>query len=224
MRLEDFVARADQLIGLADAVLATQYGGPKGYGSLYVDKARFSEFRSASLSFLKNVYATDHPYYTDFESRVSQPNPDDTSKGKGILVAVKGEVAGGWLRSARGIVAAELFGDFLEMAQHLLAEGYKDAAAVMAGSVLEEHLRELCSARKIPVTQPKNGADVPRKADALNADLAKANVYGRLDQKNVTAWLNLRNDAAHGHYERYTAEQVGIMQSGILEFAARVST
>jgi hypothetical protein len=222
VRIEDFVARADQLIGLADTVLATQR--PGAFGSLYVDKTRFSEFRAASLSFLKNLYGTDHPYYTDFESRVSAPDPPDTSKGKGILQAVKGELSGGWLRSARGIVAAELFADFLEMAQHLLAEGYKDAAAVMAGGVLEEHLRELCVAHGIPVTQSKNGADVPRKADALNADLAKANAYGKLDQKNVTAWLGLRNDAAHGHYNNYTAEQVSIMQNGILEFAARVST
>ena len=109
------------------------------------------------------------------------------------------------------------------MAQHLLAEGYKDAAAVMIGGVLEEHLRQLCLTHGVAISTSKAGVDVPRKADALNADLAKANVYGKLDQKNVTAWLDLRNDAAHGHYTRYTADQVEIMHRGFLEFAARVS-
>ena len=32
-----------------------------------------------------------------------------------------------------------VFGDFLEMAQHLVDNGYKDAAAVVAGSTLEVH-------------------------------------------------------------------------------------
>ena len=32
----------------------------------------------------------------------------------------------------------------LEMAEHLLAADYKDAAAVLGGGVLEEHLRQLC--------------------------------------------------------------------------------
>ena len=38
---------------------------------------------------------------------------------------------------------AELFADFLEMADYLLSEGYKDPAAVLGGSMLEEHLRQL---------------------------------------------------------------------------------
>ena len=35
--------------------------------------------------------------------------------------------------------------DFLDMAYHLLENDYKDASAVMIGSVLEEHLRQLCN-------------------------------------------------------------------------------
>lgn len=42
----------------------------------------------------------------------------------------------------------------------------------------------------------------------MNAELAGVEAYNRLDQKDVTAWLDLRNKAAHGHYDQYTAEQV----------------
>jgi hypothetical protein len=59
--------------------------------------------------------------------------------GIGILTAARNEIAGGWLFTTKGLVSAELFSDFLDMASHLLAEKYKDPAAVMAGSVLEEH-------------------------------------------------------------------------------------
>ena len=44
-----------------------------------------------------------------------------------------------------------IFGDHIEMAAHLLAEGYKDAAAVIAGGVLEAHLRLLAQNRDIEV-------------------------------------------------------------------------
>ena len=222
MELEHFIKRADELLALAGAVLATRTG-PTEWGNLYVDRARFAEFRTASLSFLRNLYASDHPYFKDFETRVLEADPSDTEKGKGILSAVRGELVGGWLRTTRGIVAAELFADFLEMAQHLLAEGYKDAAAVMVGSVLEAHLRELCILHQIPVQQARQGGVAPRKADALNADLAKASAYRALDQKNITAWLDLRNRAAHGHYGEYTADQVANMLSGVMEFMARVA-
>lgn len=62
---------------------------------------------------------------------------------------------------------------------------------------------------------------VPRKAEAINADLAKS-VYDKLDQKSVTAWLDLRNKAAHGKYSEYNEEQVRSMLGAVREFIGRV--
>ena len=126
--------------------------------------------------------------------------------------------------TVKGLIAAELFADFLEMADHLLQQGYKDPAAVIIGSVLEEHLRQLCNANSISTESKNNkGILIPKKADRLNSDLAKENVYSKLDQKAVTMWLDLRNKAAHGKYDEYTSEQVTNMYSGITEFMARMS-
>ena len=108
------------------------------------------------------------------------------------------------------------------MADHLHYQKYKDAAAVVAGSVLEEHLRQLCAAASLPVEDSSQGRSLPRKADSLNADLAKAGKYSKLDQKTVTAWLDLRNKAAHGKYSEYTIEQVALMLAGVREFISRV--
>jgi hypothetical protein len=55
----------------------------------------------------------------------------------------------------------------------------KFAAAVIAGTVLETALRQLC-------------------LDRMNADLAKAGVYNSLMQKRITALAAIRNRAAHG--------------------------
>jgi hypothetical protein len=139
------------------------------------------------------------------------------------MVAVLGELKGGWVITARGLVAAELFADFLDMAGYLLSEGYKDAAAVMTGSVLEEHLRQLAAKNGVSVTSIKSGTPVPRKADAINADLAGKDVYGKLDQKSATAWLDLRNKAAHGKYSEFTIDQVRLMHQGVLDFMSRVA-
>ena len=93
----------------------------------------------------------------------------------------------------------------------------KDAAAVVVGSVLEEHLRQLAGLHNVATgAGPK-----PKKADAINADLVKAGVYDQLEQKSVTAWLGLRNSAAHGNYDEYDKGQVEALLSGVREFMIR---
>ena len=41
------------------------------------------------------------------------------------------------------------------------------------------------------------------------------------DPDFVTAWLDLRNKAAHGHYLEYTKEQVELMLQSVRDFTAR---
>jgi hypothetical protein len=104
------------------------------------------------------------------------------------------------------------------MSQHLLDQGYKDAAAVIAGTSLEAHLRQLCQNAGVD-TETETGS--PKKAVRLNADLASANVYSKMDQKGVTAWLDLRNNAAHGHYDQYQRDQVAILIAWVRDFITR---
>jgi len=139
-------------------------------------------------------------------------------------MAAREDMAGGWLQTTKGLVSAEIFSDFIEMAKYLLDEGYKDPSAVIMGSVLEEHLRQLCHKHKIDTeVVTSKGGRVPKKADVMNSDLVKATIYSKLDQKNVTAWLDLRNKAAHGRYDEYTKEQVSLMLQGIINFLARIT-
>ena len=220
MNLEDLIQRIDQLIEKADGVIQTE---AMGEYTTYIDAELFHAFRSASLSFLAMTFGKDHTHYDEFNSKTSNETSYHTQVGRGILSVAREELAGGWLTTTKGLISAEIFSDFLEMAQHLLDEGYKDPAAVMAGSVLEEHLRQLCQKHGIPTESTKQGRPQPKKADALNSDLAKKEVYNRLDQKNVTAWLDLRNKAAHGKYQEYTKEQVALMLQSLSDFMVRVT-
>jgi hypothetical protein len=136
----------------------------------------------------------------------------------GNLRGLRAAYAAGYLATVAELIHAELFADFLEMAQYLMSEGYKDPAAVIAGSVLEEHLRQL--AVKESITVESGGR--AKKADLLNAELAAAAVYSKLDQKSVIAWLDLRNKAAHGRYNEYAPAQVELLLQSIRDFIVRI--
>ena len=222
MKTSDLIRRIDELVANGNEVLKTRYGNPGGTFE-YVKSGEMKGFRAASLSFIQSVYNTQHPHYTEFDNNTNRTEPGDAERGIAILKAMRSEIAGGWIFTFKGLVAAELFADFLEMAEHLLESGYKDSAAVMTGSVLEEHLRQLCMKNDIAVDEEKDDRVVHKKADRLNADLAKADVYSKLDQKQITAWLELRNNAAHGKYGEYTEQQVKQLLTGLVEFMARVS-
>jgi len=135
----------------------------------------------------------------------------------GILNALRDDYSAGYMATVEELVHADLFDDFLDMAQELVNKNYKDAAAVIAGSVLEEHLRKLAGLNAVAT---RTGSS-HKKADTINADLVKAGVYNKLEQKNVTAWLGLRNDAAHGNYESYTTSQVQTMLTNVRDFMTR---
>ena len=134
---------------------------------------------------------------------------------------IKTEIEEGWLLSVKDLISAEIFTDFIEMAEYLLDNDYKDAAAVIVGSTLESRLRILCEENEINTTFKKNGKDIYSKANRINTDLYKAQVYNKLSFKNITAWLEIRNSAAHGHYNEFTKDQVEIMLTGVKEFLSR---
>ena len=136
----------------------------------------------------------------------------------GVCKSLLSDIRNGYTRTMEELIHADVFADYLEMADHLLATGYKDAAAVIAGSTLEAHLHKLCGKHGLPV---EDGGK-PKKADTLNADLCKANVYSKLDQKSVTSWMDLRNKAAHGHYAEYNKSQVTLMAAAVRDFIARL--
>lgn len=137
---------------------------------------------------------------------------------RGMLQALRHDYESGYLQSVVELIHADIFADFLEMAEYLLQQGYKDPAAVVTGSVLEAHLRKLCDKHGIAVVKADGS---PKKADALNSELAAGAVYSKLDQKSATAWQDLRNKAAHGDYSEYTKEQVTLMLQGVRDLASR---
>ncbi|MFD1874407.1 hypothetical protein [Hymenobacter bucti] len=220
MTTEILLKRIDSILTLA-AVARTKIWDSIGVKHVHTEP--FYEFKAAALSLLGNTLGENHSSFKEFKSAMDNTRLLSLNAGVGVFKAFRHDVEDGWLFTFKKIVSAEIFTDFLEMASHLLQEGYKDAAAVMIGGVLEEHLRQLCVKNGLDVTTLKEGKDIPKTADRMNNDLSGAGVYGKLYQKSVTTWLDLRNKAAHGKYTEYDERQVQLMEASVLDFVAKTN-
>jgi hypothetical protein len=171
---------------------------------LYGEKSQHFESYSTALS--TNYFYNLH---SEWNSHFSQM--------VGVARAIKHDLDNGLLVHFKALVQADVFADFLEMGEYLLQEGYKDAAAVIIGSVLEDGLRKIAEANGIPLTQTSGK---PMTIDPLNVELAKQEVYSKLVQKQITSWAHIRNKAAHGEFGEYNKEQVQMMLLFVQSFSA----
>jgi hypothetical protein len=135
----------------------------------------------------------------------------------GILQAMRADFDAGYIQTFEELVHSSVFEDFLDMATELRAKGYKDPAAVIAGSVLEEHVRSLASRNGIGLIVGKR----PQSVDELLIALVKAGQFSETRRKIAASWYGIRTDAAHGRYVNVEAAEVERMISGIRDFMSR---
>ncbi len=162
---------------------------------LYGEKSQHFESYSSALSTV-NFYNLHSAWNGHFSQMV------------GVAEAIRHDLKNGLLVHFKNLVQADVFADFLEMGEYLLQGGYKDAAAVIIGSVLEDGLRKLAEANGISLTQPSGKS---MTIEPLNVELAKQEIYSKLVQKQITSWAHIRNKAAHGEFGEYNKEQVQMM-------------
>jgi hypothetical protein len=135
-----------------------------------------------------------------------------------LATALRDDIRNGWLTSVVELAHADTYADYLSMAEGLQAQGYKDPAAVIAGTSLEVQLKALATKQGIDLLMP-NGR--PKMASALNDDLKREGVYNALEHKQVIAWLAIRNSAAHGNYGDYDEAAVKGLIEGVGNFAIK---
>lgn len=205
-RLAELIERGDEI-----AKSTKHHAG----GSFSYASEASIQWKVSCLSFLERVFADGNIYYKQFENifRQNMQRPNSApffGECTSVIRAAKDDYENGYLLDTRALIEAEVFDDFLEQSEHLLTQGYFTAAAVIAGSVLEDALRKLCV---------KNGVilSAKPKLDTMNADLAKAGVYNLLKQKQITALADLRNKAAHG-LGGFTKDDVESMIKAVRKF------
>ena len=206
-------AQLDDLIRSAEKVLDDQWGDEHPRANRQARTACYRlEAALDRIALPGTIYSVQ---LADLRTEVLEIKFDEVYS---IAVALRDDLKAGWVKSAVELVHADTFNDYLTMASSLLKSGYKDAAAVIAGTSLEVHVRSLCFRNAVAVTLP-NGS--PKKADVMNADLRKAELYSDLQQKSVTAWMGLRNKAAHGEYDAYDDRDVRALIQGVRDFIVK---
>jgi len=192
-----------------------------------IDSELFYRWRTSVESLLFQVFGTLHPTYIRFAEDARKPSRGNLNLDfmyfRSLFLSAKDDFEGGYLFNLRNLVHADVFANELEQAEYFLNEGYKVPAAVVAGTVLESTLRELCASHGVVILD-NNQQDVTRtaKLDRMNSELTKANVYNGTRQKQITAWAAIRNNAAHGKPDDFEDAQVRDMISGINDFVAHV--
>ena len=104
---------------------------------------------------------------------------------------------------------ADLFDSELEAARELAKHKFNRAAGVVAGVVLERHLKEVCASYKVIMRKK-----APQISD-LNDALKKATVIDTPQWRSIQYLGDIRNLCAHDRQSEPTADQVGDLLDGV---------
>jgi hypothetical protein len=193
--LDDQAHREERGIRFAELI-------PRGYAAI--------ERAAPNSEYLEQARQRPHERESMVLSRVS-----------GAALGLRKDLAAGHVRPLEEIVHADVFEDFqdfLDMASELLDNGFVAPGAVLAGSVLEEHVRKLAQANGVLVRDQRNR---PRAFDSLATDLTKGTTMLETERKALVAWYGLRTAAAHGRHAELVSEDVARMIPGIRDFMIR---
>jgi len=140
------------------------------------------------------------------------------------LKAIKEDFKQGFLGDLMLQLEAEIAADYMGQAEQLLAEGTSGKydhvpAAVLSGAVLEKALRTLCIKPTPPISTIKANGE-PLTLNPLIEAIKKAGIFNELKAKQLRAWADIRNQAAHGEFEKFTRSDVELMIKGIKNFLA----
>ena len=214
-----FISQLDSVINDFDIIRGkAQYDDLSGNTTPEEISSAITKAKAA----VSRISGVQSEYYKEIEANLERKDINRGNKLRniiGVVNALKSDIENDYLRTFQEIVQGEVFSDYLEMAQYLQEEGYKDPAAVIIGSTLEAHLKELCKNNSVDIEFLNGkGKLVPKKANVLNADLAKKGIYSSAYQKQITAWMDIRNSAAHGNYSDYSKEEIKLMLQGVRQF------
>jgi hypothetical protein len=216
IEIDDLVNMSERLVSRASAAGSSIKGSQLTKYSMWVTRIGFV---------IRKLYGTESQHYLNYSQSINydsfynihSKNCSHIAVVGGIILAIQHEFNNGLINDFKKLVQADVFSDFLQMAEHLLECGYKDSAAVIIGSVLEDTLRRLAEANGMDIYK-ENGK--PLTMEPLNIALAKSSVIDKLVQKQITSWGELRNKAAHGHFDEYSKDQVSMMLLFVQKFCS----
>jgi hypothetical protein len=217
---DELIAQLAAILTIGEKVLATEIG--ENQQKTLVSEEKFHDFRISAMSFLGRVFGQDSTYHQSFKSEVTQPTASRTRRGIGILTAAGKDLRGDWLETTSGAITRDVLTDMLQLAKVQLDSKNLRAAAIIAGAVLEKQLRNLCLAKGIKIYNEIQNKAVAKKGLQLTGAAYKGQIYNRLENKEMSSWLELYDRAAESKNDDIPAELVKTMVSGVLSFLTKI--
>lgn len=180
-------------------------------GQRWPDTTTVNRVVTEAMNLIKKTCGENSDHYTRLKEMTGEKfHPNYANQYKGVIEAAYNDYKDGFA-NLDSFVRAEIFEDFLSMAEYLMEQGYYVPAASLAGGVLEDSLRKLCD--KHSITYPEK-----TKISSLNTDLAIAGVYNALVSKEITAKADIRNNADHGKVKEFSEQDVKTMVEWVRRF------
>lgn len=195
-------------------------------GTSYVDMELLSEWRSQSLTLLRQVMPNAGPFAEQLDAFVKSDNKRVVfERLHGILKGAMQDFKAGMFDNLKLEIESSVSCDFLGQANALLNDGEQVdysylPAAVLIGAVLEKTLRSLCENAN-PKIETVNENGRAKKMSAMIVDLKKAGIINEIRSRQLETWNAIRNSAAHGKLDEFTKEQVAAMLQGVQDFMAQ---
>ncbi|MEG4456773.1 DUF4145 domain-containing protein [Microcoleus sp. N9_A1] len=189
------------------------------------DRQKLEGWHLNYLSLLDQIIPPRSVHRKLLEETVSLSYPPDHLNTRiSHLKGLKDDFQKGYLGDLGLEIESAIAADYMGQAEQLLAEGQSGKydyvpAAVLAGAVLEKSLRTLCDKQSPPISTVNNKGEPLRLARLIDV-LKTNNLFNELTAKQLRAWADIRNSAAHGDFDKFKRSDVDLMIQGINIFLA----
>lgn len=179
-------------------------------------------------SALKSVFPPGHTLVKRWDSLLDKSggNPGAWRIGstfnsiRAVFESAHAQLKDGRVAGLVDSIRAESVSELLDQAEALWTSKYLAAATVIAGGALESFLRHLCDRNAL--TWNGAGSITKYEMALTQARHAGKEIISATDNKLVTGWGGMRNDAAHSPAQfKLSGDQVRLMIDGIRDFVAR---
>lgn len=211
-RLNELISRGEKMRTEFKNFPVTDYYGSR----LSLDKReQLDQWKLSCLNLIEIVSGKKSKFYEafprgtiDYSDRTFQ---ESMSHYLSVLRALKEELQMGLLFSAEMLISKDILNTIIEEARTLLQAKYKDAAAIYCRVIIETSLKKLCDKNKITYRKKE-------KLSTISNKLRKKGFLNLSEWRQVQAWTDIGNLAAHGKFNEYTEDAVKNMLDGIENF------
>lgn len=142
---------------------------------------------------------------------------------RAIVIALRDDAIAGRLATAEESIRTDVLDDLVGMAERLLADGFKDPAAIIMGTVLAEKLKKLCQINCLSIESVDGDVVIPKNVAQMNEALFGFDVYTEQERDLVTNLNDIRLKALKGENASFTNADTAMMLTWLREFLARTA-